>query len=288
MDDPKITHNKSDSIVNPSIATESPDYRLDPAQYLRPNPDPSNQTSALIILNSPLNDYDLLSRLHSHSIQTICADGGANRLHDLLTSKFPQLPPSTALQKLLPHHIHGDLDSLKPTVRELYTNLNIPVTQDHDQYSTDFGKAITLALHQRSPPVTDVLVLGSLSGRVDQGLGLLHELYREQVHRHPGTRFWLFTESNVSVLLNVGVTCLVTDMREGLLGRSVGVLPVFGKAVVSTGGLEWDVSEWETEMGRQVSTSNRVVGGEVWVRTEREVLFTVETVVEGERGESEV
>lgn len=294
MDDSKITHNKAGEAVKANISTKTPDYSLDPAQHLRPNTASTSKTSALIILNIPLTDHDLLNRLHSHSAQTICADGGANRLHDLLTTRFPDLAPEKALSKTLPTRIHGDLDSLLPAVRALYGNLKVPITHDEDQYSTDFGKAIALALtpspgnnnnnNNDNGTITDVLILGSLSGRVDQGLGLLHELYREQRHRHAGTRFWLFSECSVSTILLPGVSCLATELEEGLLARSVGLLPVFGKATISTGGLEWDVEAWETEMGGMVSTSNHVVGKEVWVETDREVLFTVEVVRERERG----
>jgi thiamine pyrophosphokinase len=38
----------------------------------------------------------------------------------------------------------------------------------------------------------------------------------------------------------------------------------------------WVVVGWETEMGGQVSSSNHVVEEWVEVRTDREVLFTVE------------
>jgi thiamine pyrophosphokinase len=61
-----------------------------------------------------------------------------------------------------------------------------------------------------------------------------------------------------------------------LVTPNVGILPVYGRAVVSTRGLEWDVEGWDTEMGGQVSSSNHVVEEWVEVTTDREVLFTVE------------
>ncbi|KAK6439652.1 thiamine pyrophosphokinase [Oleoguttula sp. CCFEE 5521] len=214
---------------------------------------------ALIILNSPLTDYETFKRLYSRASMVICADGGANRLYDLLVSKFSDHAWNIALQKHLPSLIHGDLDSLTANVRSCYGELGVSITKDPDQYSTDFGKSINqIVFHQSN--VRNVLVLGSLGGRVDQGIGLLHELYREQVTRHP----------------DPGTTVIHLPQDTGLVGKNVGILPVYGKAVIRTKGLEWDVQDWETEMGGMMSTSNHVLGEEVEIECDREVLFTVE------------
>jgi thiamine pyrophosphokinase len=232
---------------------------------------------ALIILNSPISDYPLFNRLYNHSSYTLCADGGADRLYNLITNHYSDLAWDTALRKALPSTIHGDLDSLSAHTRACYSQLGVEISLDPDQYSTDFGKGITKTLSTK-PALRDLLVLGSLGGRVDQGIGLLHELFREQKFRHPGVRFWLFSEASVSVVLGVGRTRLHLPVGE-LITRNVGILPVYGKAFVSTRGLEWDVEAWETEMGGQVSSSNHVVEEWVEVETDREVLFTVERAV---------
>nr|OQO26159.1 hypothetical protein B0A51_03878 [Rachicladosporium sp. CCFEE 5018] len=230
---------------------------------------------ALIILNSPLTDYETFKKLYSRASTVLCADGGANRLYDLLTSTFPDHAWDTALRKHLPSLIHGDLDSLTANVRSCYEKLGVHISKDPDQYSTDFGKGINQILFLQ-PDVRNILVLGSLGGRVDQGIGLLHELYREQVTRHPDVRFWLFSESSITFMLQPGATVIHVPQNTGLVGRNVGVLPVYGKAVIETKGLEWDVQDWETEMGGMMSTSNHVLGEEVEITCNREVLFTVE------------
>ncbi|KAK6434091.1 thiamine pyrophosphokinase [Oleoguttula sp. CCFEE 5521] len=230
---------------------------------------------ALIILNSPLIDYETFKRLYSRASTVVCADGGANRLYNLLTSTFPDHAWDTALRKHLPSLIHGDLDSLTANVRSCYEELGVPVSKDPDQYSTDFGKGIN-QISFLQPDVRDILVLGSLGGRVDQGIGLLHELYREQVTRHPDVRFWLFSESSITFMLQPGTTVIRLPRDTGLVGRNVGLLPVYGKAVIGTKGLEWDVQDWETEMGGMMSTSNHVLEDDVEITCDREVLFTVE------------
>lgn len=65
-------------------------------------------------------------------------------------------------------------------------------------------------------------------------------------------------------------------MTEGLITPNVGILPVYGPARITTHGLEWDVEDWPTHMGGQVSTSNHIVEDQIIVETDNEVLFTVE------------
>ena len=247
---------------------------LRPAQYLESTLKSSPEV-ALIILNSPFDDLEYFKRLYDHASYRICADGGANRLHDMLRKHYPSSDWKVALQHALPNAIHGDLDSLRDEVRQEYEKLRVPITHDPDQYSTDFGKAIKKVVESR-PSVKDVLVLGSLGGRVDQGVGLLHEIHREQKCLHPGLRFLFFTESSVSILLQSGTTKIHTPLQEGLIRENIGILPLYGKAVISTKGLEWDVQEWETEMGGQVSTSNHIKKDIVEITTDVDVLFTVE------------
>ncbi|KAM3423347.1 Thiamine pyrophosphokinase [Cercospora zeina] len=247
---------------------------LRPAQYFGAT-EKACPRVALIILNCPFDDLEYFKRLYDHASYRLCADGGANRVHDLLRRHYPSSDWTRALQHALPSAIHGDLDSIRDEVRLEYEKLNVPITHDPDQYSTDFGKAINKVVANQ-PGVTEILVLGGLGGRVDQGLGLLHEIYREQKCLHPSLRFWLFSESNVSVLLRPGTTTIHTPLDEGLLRQSVGLLPLYGKAVISTKGLEWDVQDWETEMGGQVSTSNHIKSDRIVVHTDVHVLFTVE------------
>ncbi|KAI7097300.1 hypothetical protein KC324_g21329, partial [Hortaea werneckii] len=158
------------------MATESTPVQLHPAKYLQAKAEGSNGDSgvALIILNSPISDHEGFRQLYRHASFRLCADGGANRLYDAFGTEHD----------ILPDLIHGDLDSLDDAVREAYEKLQVQVSEDPDQYSTDFGKAIKKVI-EHLPEVSDILIHGSLGGRVDQGIGLLHELYREQKFRHP-------------------------------------------------------------------------------------------------------
>lgn len=176
----------------------------------------------------------------------------------------------------LPDIIHGDLDSLRDDVRRYYHGQGVAITKDPDQYSTDFGKGIRQVLKEQ-PLVRQFLVLGTIAGRLDQGIGLLGEMLREQHSNHdPGIRLWLFSESSISFILDQGKTVIHTPLKDGLITRNVGILPIYGPAHITTQGLEWDVEDWPTHMGGQISSSNHIVADEISIVTDAEVLFTME------------
>jgi thiamine pyrophosphokinase len=154
--------------------------------------------------------------------------------------------------------------------------MGVSITQDPDQYSTDFAKAIKQVLREQ-PWQRSFVVLGTIAGRVDQGIGLLSEMYREQHSKlHANIQFWLFSESSISFILAPGTTTIHTPLAENVLTSNVGLLPIFGPAHITTQGLEWDVENWQTQMGGQVSTSNHIVKDQITISTDAHVLFTVE------------
>jgi thiamine pyrophosphokinase len=124
-------------------------------------------------------------------------------------------------------------------------------------------------------PPKDVLILGTLGGRVDQGLGLLHEMIREET-KHPDLRLWLFSESSLSFILRSERNIVKGLRTSTLFTANVGLIPIWSPATITTSGLEWDVDEWDTNMGGQVSTSNHVNADDVHVKTDRPILFTIE------------
>ncbi|KAH7371081.1 thiamine pyrophosphokinase [Pyrenochaeta sp. MPI-SDFR-AT-0127] len=225
----------------------------------------------LLILNQPIAHFTAFSRLWEHTSYRICADGGANRLFDMFQGDL-----ATQREQYLPDVVHGDLDSLRDDVKKYYRTHGVEVSQDGDQYSTDFGKTMQkICSRVSSARSQDVVVLGTLGGRVDQGLGLLHEMMREEA-KHANLRLWLFSESSVSFILRSRHNAVHGLQSSQVFTENVGLVPIWGPAVITTAGLEWDVREWETQMGGQVSTSNHVKADEVEVETNAPILFTIE------------
>jgi len=172
------------------------------------------------------------------------------------------------------------LDSLREDVRQYFESKPNPpeVIHDPDQYSTDFGKAVRYIRNNPTAP-NDIVALGGLGGRVDQGLSQLHHLYLFQ--KEPGYRqglVYLVSEESVTFLLKTGMHRItIRDGGEQIFGKHVGILPIREPSRITTKGLEWDVEDWETDFGGQVSTSNHVLPETevVEVHTTKDVLFTI-------------
>jgi thiamine pyrophosphokinase len=63
---------------------------------------------------------------------------------------------------------------------------------------------------------------------------------------------------------------------EYFFEENIGIIPLSAPASITTQGFEWDVEDWHTEIGGQLSTSNHIRADKVEVSTSVPVLFTVE------------
>ncbi|KJZ78684.1 hypothetical protein HIM_02075 [Hirsutella minnesotensis 3608] len=232
----------------------------------------SSPDFALLVLNQPLKNSANLRRLWKNSTVRVAADGGANRLHELSSfrGKFSNLQA-----------IIGDLDSLAPSVRDFYSSQPVPakVIHDADQESTDFGKAVNW-IRKTHPESLDIVALGGIGGRVDQGISQLHHLYLfHPGHDYSMGRVHLLSGHSLTFLLKAGTHRIQVkeDGEDAVFGKHVGILPLQEPSVISTKGLEWDVSNWETKIGGRLSTSNHILPQTryVEVETTKDVLFTI-------------
>ncbi|GBF93661.1 thiamin pyrophosphokinase [Raphidocelis subcapitata] len=105
---------------------------------------PQTKQLHLVVLNWHLPV--LTARLWQQASTRMCADGGANRLHD----QIPQLAAAAGLSgaaaardAFLPDVIKGDLDSVRPDVRDYYTSRGVPMVDlSADQDTTDLTKCL--------------------------------------------------------------------------------------------------------------------------------------------------
>lgn len=251
---------------------------------------------AIIVLNQPLKlQAAFYSQIWQSSVYNVGADGGGNRVFDLnADASSPRLTLDTII---------GDLDSLRPEVMQYWNNASCEIIHDRDQYSTDFTKAVkymqTFAIPRdaeltpsksTSPNAAvrsvtdastarDIVCFGGLGGRVDQGMSTLHHLYTfQQARGYPTGRIFLVSDESLTFLLQAGRHRI--RVRDGAatlgLGRHIGILPLKEPAVLTTDGLEWDVANWRTEFGGQLSTSNHVREDWVTIETSGDVLFTID------------
>ncbi|KAK0747078.1 thiamine pyrophosphokinase [Schizothecium vesticola] len=237
---------------------------------------------ALIVLNQPITPYlGIIRGLWKNAFTHIAADGGANCLYEAAGIRNDPIFDNLSV-------IIGDLDSLTSEARAYFESTpHSPPTRvihDPDQESTDFGKAVdhVRAQNHHHAPL-DIVAVGGLGGRVDQGLSQLHHLYLYQSDpRYAAGRMYLFSGESLTFLLKTGRHRIHVREPAGqddddVFAKYVGILPVREPSVITTRGLEWDVTAWETAFGGRMSTSNHVLPGTrvVEVETTRDVLFTI-------------
>lgn len=151
-------------------------------------------------------------------------------------------------------------------------------------------------------PGIDIVALGGLGGRVDQGVSQLHHLYLFDERRRDATSgnyridwseenentvygsTFLLTNDSLTFLLLPGKHRIHVRERAGdgepteeVFAKHIGILPMQGPSIITTSGLEWDITDWPTEFGGQMSTSNHVLPETqvVEVLTNRSVVFTI-------------
>ncbi|KAK9423782.1 putative Thiamine pyrophosphokinase [Seiridium unicorne] len=259
---------------------------------------------ALVVLNQPLNDVETLRRLWGNASLRVAADGGANRLYQLCQRGEHELGGGKLVRALtLMQHdldiIIGDLDSLTQTTRDYYEKVNpsIDIIVDEDQYSTDFTKAVRHIRAAANRGAADIVAMGGLGGRVDQGLSQIHHLYMFQTSStYAEGRLFLVSGESLTFLLKTGTHRIHvrepkdgrkhTDYNQEVFDKYAGIIPVKEPSVITLKGFEWDVEDWPTEFGGQISTSNHVLPKSevVEVTTSADVLFTIALKGRAEKG----
>ncbi|KAF8149854.1 thiamine pyrophosphokinase Thi80 [Crassisporium funariophilum] len=224
---------------------------------------------ALIILNQPFS-LALLQRVWNSSQWHCCADGGANRLFDSFSLAKER-------EQYFPDLITGDLDSLRPDVREYYSSHGIPVIQNEDQNSTDLMKCVA-AIQEKEKSERlqqySIILLGGLAGRLDQTIHTLSYLHKLRKKRD---RVFAVTDDNIGWVLDSGEHEIEID--HDILGQTCGLLPVgIDSTILSTSGLKWNLTEHPSSFDGMVSTSNHLVPGEpvVWIKTTKPIWWTAE------------
>ncbi|KZT73150.1 Thiamin pyrophosphokinase [Daedalea quercina L-15889] len=247
--------------------------------FFEPSPsssDAADRQYALIVLNQPFS-LPLLRRLWNACSWRCCADGGGNRLYDLLGDVLGGERDAADQRNLyLPNLIKGDLDSLRDDVREYYACRGVPVVHDPDQYSTDLMKCIHAVEEKdaREGTQSDLILLGGLSGRLDQTvhtLSLLHKLRKGRM------RIFAVTDDNLAWVLDEGTHHI--SINHDVFGPTCGLLPVgVASTILTTTGLRWNLTGAESSFGGLISTSNHLVPEEkvVTVTTSKPIWWTME------------
>ena len=203
----------------------------------------------------------------------------------------------------MPAAICGDLDSVSAQVRAYYESKGVHILFDPDQNSTDLDKCLhyisnSIKLAGTTEPLsgegpghfnspapnlltrgTSVVIFGSLGGRADQALALLHRLYKidsEECTSNLGDLYLILPDSIIFVL-EKGRHVIWTPVGPGCFDQhGVGIVPLDGRPVfVTSRGLKYEMTNWKAEFGVRISTSNSIVGNSVELETTGRVMFTI-------------
>lgn len=246
----------------------------------------------LVILNTKgEGESDALFRhLWESATLRVCADGGANRLHDSFDDhnedRDGDSVNDTAEQRrarFVPDVIVGDLDSLRPEVAAYYQALGTEVKIYADQDHNDFEKCL-LEIEGRlgagkstaataAPTKATVIGLGAFGGRFDHEMAAMSVLH---TYTSRFSRLVLMGAGNIAFLLAPGLRHVIQpDAR--FEGPTVGLIPIGGACrSVTTNGLKWNLQAGRLEFGVLVSSSNCVVGEEVTIVTDAPLVWTAE------------
>ncbi|TGO53945.1 hypothetical protein BCON_0115g00280 [Botryotinia convoluta] len=269
---------------------------------------------ALIVLNQPLElPSNIYKKLWDNAVYHIAADGGADQVYNRNHKKpFDGNSLDPALQDVKKAETHldidtiiGDFDSMSPNLFKYFEDNGTEIIRDGDQYSTDFTKAVRYvkSLEQpvdseRTPPCShrqkkldqlkqlprplDIICLGGLGGRVDQALSQLHHLYMfQQEPNYSKGKMYLVSSEAITFVLKAGKHKIKIKEEGKLLklGKHIGILPVKEPSIITTQGLEWDVTDWKTEFGGDISTSNHAKEDWATIETTKDVVFTIDFVL---------
>jgi len=125
----------------------------------------------------------------------------------------------------------------------------------------------------------DVVLLGGLSGRLDQTVHTLSFLHKLRKSRH---RIFAVTDENVGWVLDQGKHRISID--HSVLGPTCGLLPVgVDSTVLTTTGLRWNLTSETSGFDGLISTSNHLVPEEdiVFVESSRPIWWVAELRTEG-------
>ncbi|EEE63458.1 hypothetical protein OsJ_18271 [Oryza sativa Japonica Group] len=257
---PAMSHSSAFLLPSPSAAAAGAD--ADCAAY------------ALLVLNQRLPRF--APRLWDRAQVRVCADGGANRVFDGMPELFPGQDPDEVRRRYKPDVIKGDLDSVRPEVKEYYSNMGTQIVDEsHDQDTTDLHKCVAFITENSAIPNKSnlcIFALGALGGRFDHEMGNINVL-----HLFPNNRIILLSDDCLIFLLPRTHTHNI-HIERSIEGPHCGLIPIGApSATTTTTGLQWNLDNTSMSFGGLISTSNivREESTVVTITSDSDLIWTI-------------
>merc|ERR1712241_311850 len=217
---------------------------------------------ALCLLNQPVISAQTLISLWNSSVYRLTVDGGTNVWAEI-ASKHPQHVKAEA-----PDLITGDFDSVRSEHIKHYEGLGSKIVETPDQDNTDFTKRLKqlseeMKTDERLANIEAVFAFVETSGR------LAPAIFSKPVY--------LISSLGISWLLPAGHH-QIKSAGSVTETTNCGLIPLDGRAVVTTEGLKWNLTEGVLRFGELVSTSNGfdLNQDQVTVNTDAPLLWTMD------------
>lgn len=230
----------------------------------------------MCLLNQSVISAPTLLSLWKRSVYRATVDGGTNVWAEI-ASKHSQ---HIQVQLQAPDLITGDFDSVRSEHIKHYEGLGSKIVETPDQDNTDFTKCLMqlseeLKTEEKLANVEAIFAFVETSGRLDQVMANLETLFlAPAILPKP---VYLISSLGISWLLPAGRHYIqsagfVTDTTN------CGLIPLDGKAVVTTEGLKWNLAGGVLKFGELVSTSNGfdLSQDKVTVLTDAPLLWTMD------------
>ncbi|XP_042439120.1 thiamine pyrophosphokinase 1-like isoform X2 [Zingiber officinale] len=235
-------------------------------------PDISLPSYALVVLNQRLPRFAPV--LWSHAKLRVFADGGANRVYDGMPNLFPEIDPMEVRHRYKPDIIRGDMDSIRPEVKEFYVNMGVKVEDvSYDQDTTDLHKCVNYvcdSMDELAKSNFCILIAGALGGRFDHEAGNINVLYK-----FSNIRIILLSDDCLIQLLPK-THCHEIHIQSSVEGPHCGLVPIGApSASTTTTGLQWDLTDTGMSFGGLISTSNIVREDTITVKSDTDLLWTI-------------
>lgn len=198
----------------------------------------------IILANGEYGEIEAYRNIFKDGDVILCADGGANFAYEM---------------GLMPAYIIGDLDSIRPEVKEYYETCQVEFKKysSHKDF-TDMQLVLSTALEQGAD---EMLLLGTLGKRLDHTLANLYsgiDLVKQ------GIKLSHFTPEGWVYIINQDI------IIEGNPGDIVSVMTLTDEAHgVSEVGFEYAPTDAEMEKSKPYAISNVLAGqqGTIGVQT---------------------
>eukprot|EP00003_Mantamonas_plastica_P012970 TRINITY_DN2294_c0_g1_i3.p1 TRINITY_DN2294_c0_g1~~TRINITY_DN2294_c0_g1_i3.p1 ORF type:complete len:297 (-),score=68.97 TRINITY_DN2294_c0_g1_i3:118-1008(-) len=274
-----------------------------------------NVCQSLIVINWKLAKCTI--PLWQAASKVICADGGANRLLDLMDTFPHNLSPridGITHKELEPiDTVIGDLDSVDLDQVTRFSP-NVDVFRITEQDTHDLTKAIEYTRDQSLGDKEEtgtgsglqmITVTGALGGRFDHEMANLSTAIQyaqspNTLNVIPSRLFDIQLEIDMeeipylSPIVLLGTSSMLYILQPGHNRIHVdwnhqkstcGIIPIPGPvADISTTGLEWNFSQQSISMGELISSSNEIVEDIVEVHVTEPCIMSMELVCDVENG----